>query len=225
MIVRALVAGLLALHALVVSAADPCPPTKTALEWSTQCFEGEGKSRRVKPGFMNRITTNRYGMTTILIGAPRELVAVDRRGKIVIPDIQHTGDFDFPNAHLGIGRFSVIEKDALGKPAEQCGYFQAERFRIIVPARFDHCQPFREQQAMACNACASYCTEFDCQNRILVGGQGVVLGSDGHIRRTIALPTVETVCDRPELARISELSNGATLLRCENGPGNPFNEM
>jgi hypothetical protein len=164
-------------------------------------------------------------MTTILIGEPRELVAVDRRGKIVIPDIRHTGDFDYPNAHLGIGRFSAVEKDASGNLAEQCGYFQAEQFRVIVPARFDHCQPFRGQQAIACTGCASYCTESDCQNRILVGGQGVVLGSDGSIRRKLALPTVDMVCDRPELARISELSNGAMLLRCLNATENPFNEL
>lgn len=225
MIARAFVAGLIAVYALIASAADPCPPTKTDAEWSAQCFEEKGKIRRVKPAFINKLSVNQYGMTTILIGEPRELVAVDRRGRIVIPNIRHTGDFDYPNAHLGIGRFSVVKMDASGNPAEQCGYFQAEQFRVIVPARFDHCQPYREQQAIACTRCVSYCTEPDCQNRTLVGGQGVVFGSDGSIRRKFSLPTLDTVCDNPDLARTDELSNGAMLLRCLEAAGNPFKEL
>jgi hypothetical protein len=225
MTARFFLACLLTAYASLAFSADVCPPTQMNTEWSVQCFEGEGNGRRVKPAFITNIRVNQYGMTIILIAQPRELVAVSRNGKVVIPGIRHTGDFDYPNADLGIGRFDSGSGDPSGKQAQQCGYFQADSFRVIVPARFDHCQPFKEEQALGCTGCVSYCTETDCQNSVFVGGQGEVLGSDGSTRDTFPLPTLGTVCTSPELVRISELSTGAVMLRCRNGPKDAFNEL
>jgi hypothetical protein len=193
------------------------------MDWSADCFETRKNVRQVKAGFIKNLRVNQHGMTTILIAAPRELVAVDRKGKLVIPGIRHTGDFDYPHAHHGIGRF--YSSSAPDKKQVHCGYFEAERFRVIVPASYDHCEPFKNGRALACTDCESYCSEPDCQDSVLVGGQGSMIGSDGNTQKIFTLPTLETVCARPDLVRISKLSTGAAMLRCLSGPDNPFNEM
>lgn len=220
-----LVAVLLAARTSLAFSADICPITTTNREWSAHCFEGEGDTRRVKAQFIKRLRVNHDGMATVLIAEPRELVAVNREGKVVIPGIRHSGDFDYPNAQLGIGRFYANSRNPYGKPVQRCGYFQSNGLQIIVSAQFDHCQPFKEEQALACTGCVSYCTETDCQNSVYVGGQGVVLGSDGKLRSSFPLPTLETVCASPGLLRIEELSSSAVMLKCLDGPKNPFNGL
>lgn len=217
----ALFAALLMICDPFVLAAETCPPRQDA-EWSAQCFERAGESRRVKAEFIKNLRTDRSGLATILIAEPRELVAVNHEGKVILPGIRHTGDFDYPNAESGIGRFYTADSSK-GAP-QRCGYFQAKRFRIIAPAQFDHCQPFKDGQALACTGCESYCTETDCQNSILVGGQGVKLGSDGAILTTFALPTLDNVCKSPVLVRTKALENGAVLLTCLGGTRNPFDQ-
>jgi hypothetical protein len=214
---------LLASYAPFASATELCPPTNLNVEWSAKCFERKDDSRQVRRDFIKNLRVNRFGVTTILIVEPRELVAVDRSGRVVIPGIRHTGDFDYPNAHLGIGRFYSSKKNRDEKRTH-CGYFKAGRFQIIVPARFDHCEAFKDSYALACTNCVSYCTEPDCQNSVLVGGQGTMVGSDGKTRKTFALPTLDTVCTRRDRVRISELGTGAAMLSCLNGPDDPFNE-
>jgi hypothetical protein len=223
MTARFFIAVLLMANASRVFSAEPCPPTNLNRDWSVECFEGKSDSRRVKADFLKNLRPNRYGMTTILIAEPRELVAVDRNGKLAIPGIRHTGDFDYPNAHLGIGRFYSSRTDR-GRERVRCGYFEAGRFRVIVPARFDHCAPFEGEYGLACTGCVSYCSEPDCQDSILVGGKGTMLGSDGSVRKTFAPPTLDTVCASPDLLRISKLSTGAAMLRCQNGPDDPFSK-
>jgi hypothetical protein len=222
---RLLLSGLLALSASHALSADVCPPTGMNTEWQAQCFDGSGETRRVKPEFIKNLRPNQNGVVMILIAEPRELVAVNRDGKVIIPGIRHTGDFDYPNAPLGISRFYTRVTDRSGKPAEKCGYFQVERFQVIVPASFDNCQPFKEEQTLACSGCTSYCTETDCQNSVFVGGWGVRLGRDGKTSSASPLPTLETVCTRPELVRLSRLSTGAMVLSCQKGPNDPFKEL
>lgn len=217
------IAAVLTAYASAASSAELCPSTDLNMEWSAQCFEGRGDSRQIKQEYIKNLKLNRYGMTTILIAAPRELVAVDRLGKVVIPGIRHAGDFDYPKARFGIGRF--YSSDDAGGQQTRCGYFESGRFRIIVPARFDHCEPFQESQALACTECVSYCSEPDCQNSVLVGGQGTIIGRNGVIQKTFSLPTLDTVCGKPELIRISKLSTGADMLKCLNRSDAVFNEM
>jgi len=225
MIRRLALASLLASCILGTSASTLCPPTNTNTAWSAQCFEGQGESRRVKAAQLGNLKADKTGMTTVLIAEPRELVAVDRSGKVLVSGIVHTGDFDYPTARYGIGRFTTVTRDASGKPRTQCGYFRVEDFRILVPASFDQCQPFKDEQALACHGCVAYCTETDCQDRRLVGGTGTLFGTDGKAVRSFELPPLEKVCAAPARARIEKLENGAAMLTCPHDPNNPFNKL
>lgn len=159
--------------------ADPCPPTKRGEDWAAGCFQADGDGRRVKPHYLKRLTPDRRGITTVMIEHPRELVAVDRRGKVVVPGIRHTGDFDYRDAEGGIGRF---ETGLDGKTALRCGYFDSRTFRIVIPAEYDQCQAFAGGEALVCKGCVSRCDDADCHHSTFVGGDGFALGPDGTIR-------------------------------------------
>lgn len=165
-------------------AADLCPSTKTGGEWSAQCFKEEAGARTVKPQYLKRIDANRYGMAVIIIAEPREMVAVNRVGAVVVPNIRHTGDFDYPNAAHGVGRFSTRIAGKHKGEVSKCGYFKAEEFRIVVPAQYDECGPFIDGESEACTDCVSHCTDADCHDSVFAGGQGVVLAPDGSVIRT-----------------------------------------
>jgi hypothetical protein len=226
MMATLMMAFLLVVLAPVASAADLCPPTHTGKPWSVQCFEGENDHRRIKSAFIHRVRINAYGMAKISIDdspdMPREVIAVDRYGNVVIPNIRHTGDFDYPSAYRGLGRFSVVNMDGSGKRVEQCGYFQSPQFHILVPAQFDQCEAFAKEDAFACKDCVAYCSDADCHVREFIGGRGFVLGTDGTIKREFAVKTLETYCRRPELVRLKTTNDGTVSIRCD-GPGdNPF---
>jgi hypothetical protein len=203
-------------------AADLCPPTKTGAEWSVECFEGKEDARRVKAQYLDRIRFNAHGIATILIGIPRELLAVDRKGNVVVPDIRHAGDFDYPSAYRGIGRFSVIKTDAAGNRTEKCGYFKSPQFRILIPAEFNQCEAFNKNGAYACKDCVSYCSDADCHVREFIGGRGFVLGTDGAVKKEFVVKTLETYCRRPDLVRVTPTGGGTSLIRCDGPSDNPF---
>ncbi len=166
-----LLAALAALPA--THAAGPCPAGGE--DWSAACFTGQGEQRRVRPRYLDRLAWNAHGMATILAAQPRELLAVDRKGRIAVPGIRHTGDFDYPDAEGGIGRFRAADG--------RCGYFAAERFTIVIPATYDACTAFHGGEAEACTDCTSQCTDVHCHDTVLVGGSGVTLAPDGTILR------------------------------------------
>lgn len=171
-----LLACLLALIASPALAADPCPQGG---DWSASCLQTAGKVRQVKRQYLDRLELNKSGMALIVIEAPRELVAVNRRGVVVVPGIAHTGDFDFPDAEQGVGRFT-----AQGK----CGYFRAGSFRIVVPPVYDACLAFRNGEAQACQDCVRRCTVPECQDSRLVGGKGFVFNAKGALLRKFTPP-------------------------------------
>ena len=183
-------------------------------EWSARCFEQKDDGRHVKARYRKNLHVDRRGVALILIAQPRELVAVDRRGKVAIPDIRYAGDFDYPYEQNGMSRFSDTVRDASGQSKTLCGYFSTRRFRIVVPAQFDACQAFHDGKADACKDCSLYCTEPECQNSVLIGGQGYAVQPDGsmHMHRTI--PSKERLCSRPELLLEREIYKGKTWLRC-----------
>lgn len=222
MIASVFIALVLTLCASSAQAFEPCAPTDKHREWSSTCFSGTGDARRVKPAFLERIRVNAYGMATILIVDPHELIAVNQNGQVIISNIFHAGDFDYPHAYLGIGRFSVAKIDGSGKLSEYCGYFLSRELKILVPARFDHCQPFDEQGAIACTGCISYCTDIDCKHRMLVDGQAFELREDGSIRRQFSLRTRFSACDQPDAVRITPLEHGELMLRCATTKRDPF---
>lgn len=216
MTLRALVAGWAVLavstHALAAKPVDQCPRTKSGNEWSAQCFTEKGGDRKVKPRYLKRLDVNRYGMAVITVEEPREMVAVNRRGVVVVPNIRHTGDFDYPTADGGIGRFAIDVARDNKSPVFKCGYFKAGQFRIVVPAQYDQCGPFREGKGEACTECVSYCTDEDCHDRVFVGGKGVVLAPNGEILRTYILPGLDKVCGESQAAETRSVSGGATLV-------------
>ena len=204
-------------------AVDPCPSTKTGGEWSAQCFTGKGGGRKVKLRYLKRIDANRHGMAVVIIAAPREMVAVDRRGAVVLPNIRHTGDFDYPTAEHGVGRFAVNVAGEDEPPVFKCGYFKAEQFSIVAPAQYDQCGPVRQGEGQACTDCVRYCTDPDCHDSVFVGGKGVVLAPDGAILRTYTPPGLDQVCGTGRPAEISVVNgSGMRLLKCDTAVDSPF---
>ncbi|QBE64946.1 hypothetical protein [Pseudoduganella lutea] len=202
--------------ATVAHAFDQCPRAGHDSEWSARCFEGEGKDRRIKPEYLDRVTWNRHGMATILVETPRELLAVNRQGQVVVPNIRHSGDFDFPNGNNDRGRFEIDD----GTGAMKCGYFVAERFDVIARPEYDHCQGYRNDEALACKGCIRYCTDQDCHDSMLIGGQGIVLGLAGNIKRRFDLPTLDQAC---AMGKASLYSLGSiTVLQCTPAADSPF---
>ncbi|MCD2519170.1 hypothetical protein LQ564_22975 [Massilia sp. G4R7] len=177
--------------------AAPCPAVDGAtVEWAASCFAADKGGRRLKPQYLKQLRFDRSGHATAVISEPRELVALDRQGRVVVPGIRHAGDFDYPDAEGGIGRFDA--PPAPGRAtAPRCGYFDSRDFRIVVPAGYAQCQPFAKGEAIACQECVSVCTEPECQDSMLVDGDGVALGPDGAVRRRFRLPDMKAVCASP----------------------------
>ncbi|QGZ39159.1 hypothetical protein IP92_02614 [Pseudoduganella flava] len=214
---RALMLGVLfVLHgAAAAHGAEPCPRAAGGAEWSAQCFTGQGGERRVKPKYLGRLAWNEHGMATVLIAEPRELLAVDRTGRVVVPNIRHTGDFDFPQAAHGIGRFDVRQAGTT-----KCGYFVAGRFTVLVPPQYDQCQAFRDDKAVACEDCVRYCTDQECHDSVLVGGTGIAFDTAGKVKRRYPLPTLEQACPNGK----ASVENGGPVpvLRCAANADSPF---
>jgi hypothetical protein len=214
MITKTVFAYLIALFMSTASAADECPSAGRRTEWSEKCLDSKGDTRFVKREFIDRLRFNKQGVATIMITAPRELVAINRRGEVIVSGIRHTGDFDYPSAEKGIGRFYAKTRDAANQPLEKCGYFKDQSFQIVVPAQFDSCDPFQDGEAMVCKGCVTYCTSPDCQDNVMIGGTATVLGIDGKARRTLALPDLAHWCKPPASLATGKYSGGKTWVHC-----------
>ena len=215
---------LVALASLSCTSAELCPPTDQNLMWSSACFEGSGTSRKVKPEYASNIIANKAGNATIVIGNPREMIAVDRSGAVKVPHIFHTGDFDFPNASESIGRFQITAGVAPSTTLTKCGYFDGRSFEIKIPAAYDHCLAFADGVATVCNQCAQYCTEPDCQNSVLVGGEGLAVDKSNRIVRRFALPPLEKACGGTA-GKIVQISERNSYLQCPPSAAGPFDQL
>lgn len=197
------------------SAAHLCPTTGPGVEWAATCFEANPQGRHVKQRYIKRLRPNRGGYTTVMISEPRELVAVDRRGKVVVPGIIHTGDYDFPTTDGSLARFTTGNNVHGAEAPSGCGYFDTRSFRIVVPAEYDHCKAYTDGEAIACKKCESFCVEPECRDRVLVGGEGVVLGSDGKVRKRFALPHTKPACTlQPSHDGANSANTAAPALPC-----------
>lgn len=194
----------------VASAAPRCPSTQSNEHWSAECFEAIGGKRRVKPQYRKNIVPNKFGKAVIIVGGPFEVLAVDRQGVVVVPGIYVSGDFDFPKAEAGIGRFYSGGK---------CGYFRSGSFEVIVPPTYEACMPFHEGTALACRDCKRYCTAGSCEDSTVVGGQGFVFDGKGRLKRQFALPELENACGKDGVAEVSELDSHMPFLMCNAPPG------
>jgi hypothetical protein len=126
---------LLLCAALPSRAATPCPPTHKDLEWSLQCFDASATGRRVKDEYLRNVRVKKNGVAIIRIAETFEMLAVDRRGQVVIPDIAFAGDYDYPSAPGNVGRYGIITRSAEGKYiSAKCGYFDTPaRMRPYTP--------------------------------------------------------------------------------------------
>jgi hypothetical protein len=182
---------------------DKCPILKSGARWSQSCFETRGELRQVKAEYRNRIVPNRLGFQTIALLESLELVAVNREG------IVHTGDFDYPTAERGVGRF---------KSGDKCGYFQSDTFKILAPPIYDACRPFHQGQAFVCSDCLSYCIGPECMNEQLVGGKGYKLNAKGKVIGEFVPRTLENACGDIGVAEVGKLESGVPMLVCNSFP-------
>lgn len=226
---KAIVTGMLvsfvAFASVSCTSAELCPRTDQNREWSSACFEGEGTARHVKPENAKKIVANTAGYATILISDPRELVAVDRTGAVRIPGIFHTGDFDFPSAEKKLGRFQITINSAEGKAISKCGYFHGSTFEIAIPAIYEQCLAFSQGTAVVCNDCTKICTEPECQNSILVGGQGFMVDSRNKILQEFSLPPLDRACGGDKPGKVVKVTEKSSYLQCTSNPSSPFGKL
>ena len=200
------------------TAASLCPPTEKASDWPSACFvAGKSGERRVLPQYVKNIKLNQHGVALIVIEGPRELVAVDGDGKVVIPGIRHTGDFDYPSPPEGLGRYDVPASDGRNGGKRQCGYFDVRTFRIVVPAAFDYCESFYAGKAKVCKDCVEYCTVSECQDTIAVGGQAMLIDIHGRPLHQVVQPSLADVCRSSGTVKVGKTTSSRPMLECTHG--------
>ncbi|WP_426343511.1 hypothetical protein ACN9MU_23170 [Pseudoduganella sp. R-32] len=214
---RAILLLLLVLAPLCALAAKPaCPARDGGEEWSPLCFTVREGVRQLKPQYLRKLAFEKSGKALIVIDGdpgPNEVVALDRRGRVVVPGIYHTGDFDYPYAPLGVGRFRENGK---------CGYFQSSTFKIVVQAEYDHCHPFHvDGIGSACKECEYYCTHPDCYDSALVGGQGFDFDARGKLLETYVQPGLDRICPHG----FEKLDEKSHYLECKDDPDSPFRHL
>lgn len=198
--------------------ASLCPPSDKAPDWPGACFvAGQSGERQVRPQYVKNIKLNRHGVALIVIERPRELVAVNAAGKVLIPGIRHTGDFDYPDPPEGLGRYDVPAKDRRDGGKRHCGYFDVRTFKIVVPAAYDYCERFDEGTAKVCKNCVEYCTVSECQNSIAVGGQATLIDTQGKPVRQVVQPTLADVCRSRGTVKVGKTTSSRPLLECVPG--------
>lgn len=203
------------------ASAELCPSTDQNRAWSSACFDGAGTTRHVKPENTKKIVANKAGYAAIMIDDSRELVAVDRSGAVRIPNIFHTGDFDFPNADQGLGRFQIINDNDKGEAIAKCGYFDAGTFKIAIPAIYDQCMAFKQGTAAVCTDCEKYCTESECQDSVLVGGRGFMVDSKNKILHQFTPPTLANACGDRRSGKVVKVTASISYLQCGPAASSP----
>lgn len=197
------------------TAASLCPRTDKEHEWPDACFVADQSGeRQVRPQYVKNIRLNRQCVALIMIVPLRELVAVNVAGKVVIPGIRYTDDFDYPTAPYGLGRYDVPVKGSRDGGKRQCGYFNSRTFKIVVPAVYDYCERFDEGTAKVCKGCVAYCTVSECQNSIAIGGKAMLIDTQGKPVRKIRQPALADVCRSRGTLKVTKLISSRLLLEC-----------
>jgi hypothetical protein len=200
------------LMASACSASDPCPAG--ADDWAAACFQQQAGIRQVRPAHLGKLVVDRSGHAVLRVAETKELVAVDRRGVVVVPGIYHTGDFDYQQARAGLGRF---------RSGGKCGYFDVGNFEIRIPATFDQCEAF-DESATVCTDCVAYCLDGDCHERLMVGGQGYHLDQRNRVLSRFTPPVLAQACQGAPPASV-ERTPGKAVLRCPSSAAAPFGNM
>jgi hypothetical protein len=204
---------LLALMTVSCSAAESCPPTAQQGDWDAACFAGSGQQRQVKPAHLAKIVFDHSGHAVIRIAETFEMVAVDRRGRVVVPGIYYATDFDYPKPRGHLARFVDGGK---------CGYFDVRDFKVAIPAIYDNCMSFMDESANVCRDCTAYCTDADCHDSLFVGGKGLQLDRRNRVLRQFDLPTIAQACPGGQSGTLKPKGGGKSWLDCPEDPTSPF---
>lgn len=194
------------------SASDLCPSVTKENSWSKECFEQFGFQLRVKDKYLNNIVKNGVSRSVIFIRESFELVAVDASGSVVLRNIYHTEDYDYPDANLNIGRYAVNSGDH--ENVLKCGYFDGISLTVVVPAIYDNCSPFQEGFAEVCIDCVKYCTEPECQSSVFLGGNGFIIDGQGKISRSYNMRTLDNICNETDRVELLSTQGNLKYLRC-----------
>ncbi len=176
------------------------------------CSATTAPQRQVTPEQLRDASFDQSGHAVVLIEAPRELVAVDRRGTVVVPGIYQLGDFDYPGPRGHLARF---------RDGGKCGYFDVRDFQVRVPATYDQCLAFEEDSAQACNDCQIYCIDSECHGSMLVGGRGVEIDQRARIVRQFKQRSLAQACGG-NAGTVERRGSGNAWLNCPPDPQSPF---
>jgi hypothetical protein len=218
LLVRLLMIALLSSSAFATAAlpAPSCPATNTSREWSAACFDTAATGRQVKKEHRSKVVFNRKGIAVIIITAPPELVAVNRRGAVINLSQAHLAGFDFEPSDASITRFGYFAGNGSKKNAFKCGYYRQPRFEVIAAPVYDQCDTFSKGTALVCIGCVDHCPHGDCHETDFVGGEGLVINEKNEILRRFALPTMP-LCEDSK-----DKGNGEKP--CRPRPPDPFAE-
>ena len=170
--------------------------------WTEDCFYNKTSVRTIKPRYLKRVKFQRNGFAVLLL-EPRETVAVNRKGAVVVPGIVN-GNYHFRQVEGGISMFAIPAKQSTGElNSYNCGYFQRSNFKIVIPPIYNGCAEFQLQKAAVCKNCRYDCV--DCNEVSYYGdGEVFIINTKNQILRRMALPrlprctTVEGVGGYPE---------------------------
>ncbi len=211
---KALFAALmLALMTVSCSAAASCPGATQQGDWDAACFAGSGAQRHVRPEHLSKLKFDKSGHALIRLADKFELVAVDRRGVVVVPGIVYATDFDYPKPRGHLARFIAGDK---------CGYFDVRNFKVSIPAIYDECMSFRDGHGMVCVDCVAYCTDSDCHDTLFVDGKGYEIDAHAKVVRQFALPPLAQACPGKLPGTLKPKGGSTAWLSCPDDPNSPF---
>ena len=172
-----------------MSVDDPCPKTSTSIEWSDVCFKTTKAGRQVQQQYRKNLVFDRKGFAAVVITAPAQLVAVNRRGKVVRTSRNNLSGFSFEPSDHPIARFGYVVASSGDRADFKCGFFQrGKNFKVMVPPVYDQCDEFVDGKALVCIGCTSHCESGDCHETDFIHGEGLVITSKNEVLRRFPLP-------------------------------------
>lgn len=209
---QAMLAWLLLLLASCCQAAGVCPDVEQG-QWASACFTHTAQGRQIKPVYRRNIRFDASGHAVMRIAETFEMVAVDRRGVVVVPGIYYLTDFDYPAPRDHLARFVDQGK---------CGYFDVRNFKITIPAIYDQCMSFRSGVGSTCKDCELYCTDPECHHSVFVDGNGFELDAANQVVRQFVLPPLARACPGRQSGTLEPQGGDRAWLKCPDNLNSPF---
>jgi hypothetical protein len=169
---------------------DPCPVTNKSRTWSAACFDTTKTGRQIKQRYRKKVVFDHQGFAAIIVVSPPELLAVDRRGLVVVLKKAHLANFDFEPSDNDIARFGYFAKNGSKEKEFKCGFYRRGHFESVVAPVYDHCDSFDKGTALVCLGCTDHCESGDCHETDFVDGEGLVINESNDVLRRFPLPSV-----------------------------------